>query len=437
MKKVPSVMGGGWITEFPNRLLIALFAICSIFLFFGVSFADDLRLKDLIEEALEKSPEIQAAEARASAARFRIPQAKSLPDPMLMFGYQNEGFNRYSYGETLMSQWMFSGSQMFPFPGKRGLKGQIASKDAETLADIKTFTRLKVVSKIRELYYDLFLAYKNIDLIKERLSLFSQIEDAAVARYSSGMGSQQEVLMAQTEKYMLLEKEEMLKQKIQSAEAMLNTTVGRDVNAPLGRPVEPAYNPYGRTVDEMLLHAYEKSPEIKAKERMIAAAGLRVDLAHREYYPDFTITAEYDKKGGPFMDMWALTTTINIPLYYKTKQRQGVLEAEAMQLEAKQELEATKLMIASNIRDNYSMIRTAERLMDLYKGGLIPKSYQDFESALAGYAAGKTEALTVISRLKSLIEFENLYWVQLAEREKAIARGESFSGISETWGEGR
>ncbi|MFI5295841.1 MAG: TolC family protein [Thermodesulfovibrionales bacterium] len=437
MKNVSGVIGVGWITEFPTRLLIALFAIFSIFLFFGVSSADDLKLKDLIEEALTKSPEIRASEARAAAARFRIPQAKSLPDPMLMFGYQNEGFNRYSYGETLMSQWMFSGSQMFPFPGKRGLKGQIASTDAETLGDIKTFTRLKVVSKIREVYYDLFLAYKNIDLIKERLSLFSQIEDAAVARYSSGMGSQQEVLMAQTEKYMLLEKEEMLKQKIQSAEAMLNTTVGRDVNAPLGRPIEPAYSPYGRTVDEMLLHAYEKSPEIKAKERMVAASGLRVDLAHREYYPDFTITAEYDKKGGPFMDMWALTTTINIPLYYKTKQRQGVLEAEAMQLEAKNELEATKLMLASSIRDNYSMIRTAERLMDLYKGGLIPKSYQDFESALAGYATGKAEALTVISRLKSLIEFENLYWVQLAEREKAIARSESICGISETLGEGR
>ena len=62
---------------------------------------------------------------------------------------------------------------------------------------------------------------------------------------------------------------------------------------------------------------------------------------------------------------------------------------------------------------------------------------QDFESALAGYAAGKAEALTVISRLKSLIEFENQYWVQLAEREKAIARSESVSGIMETWGEGR
>jgi len=79
-------------------------------------------------------------------------------------------------------------------------------------------------------------------------------------------------------------------------------------------------------------------------------------------------------------------------------------------------------MTASLIRDNYSMLRSSEKLMDIYKNGLIPKTYQDIELALSGYATGKVEAITVISRLKSLINFEFLYWGQFAEREKAIAR---------------
>ena len=49
--------------------------------------ADELRLQDLIAEALEKSPEILASESRAKAAGYRVPQAGSLPDPMFMFGY--------------------------------------------------------------------------------------------------------------------------------------------------------------------------------------------------------------------------------------------------------------------------------------------------------------------------------------------------------------
>jgi cobalt-zinc-cadmium efflux system outer membrane protein len=409
----------------------ALFAVI-FFLFLASAYAADLTLNELVGEALKNSPEILASQSRAAAWRYRIPQAKSLPDPMFMFGYQNEGFDRYSYGETLMSQWMFSASQMFPFPGKLPLKGEMASREAESQEKSYESVRLRTVSKVKELYYDLFLAYKDIDLIKDRTALFSRIEDAALARYSSGMGQQQEVLMAQTEKYMLLEKEEMLKQKIQSLEGMLNTTIGRVANSTLGRPAEPSSTAYVPSFEELLEMAGENSPEVKSKERMAAAAEVKVKMARKEYYPDFTIAAQYDKKGGPFLDMWALTTTINIPLYYKKKQRQAVYEAQASLSEAKNELAATKLMIASAIRDNYSMLRTSEKLMELYKNGLIPKTNQDFESALSGYVTGKIDAITVISRLKSLIDYETSYWGQFVEREKAVARLEAIRGTAES-----
>jgi len=413
------------------RFLPALFLL---FIVFPAS-ADDLRLQDLIQEALKNSPEILASEARARAARHRVPQAGSLSDPMFMFGYQNEGWERYTFGKEPDAQWMFSASQMFPFPGKRSLKEEMASQDAQGVSIFHEAVKLKTIARIRELYFDLFLAYKTIDLIRERVSLFSRIEDAALARYAAGMGMQVEVLMAQTEKYMLLEKEEMQKQKVQSFEAMLNTTVGRNVNSPLGRPAEQALSLQARSLEELLTMAYDHSPEIRIKQRMVAAAEARVRMAEKEYYPDFTLAGSYfTRGGGQFMDMWSLTTTINIPLYYRTKQRQGVLEAEAMLAEATKELEATRLMVASAIRDAYSMYTTSGKLAELYREGLIPKTYQDFESVLAAYMTGKTEALTVISRLKTLIDFETLYWVQVTEHEKAMARFEAMTGMVETGG---
>jgi outer membrane protein TolC len=98
------------------------------------------------------------------------------------------------------------------------------------------------------------------------------------------------------------------------------------------------------------------------------------------------------------------------------------LEAKANVRQAKQELEAVKLMIAAALRDNYSMLRSAEKLMNIYKNGLIPKNTQDFEQSLAGYSTGKTEAINVISRLKTLLDYEAQYWNQFVEREKAISR---------------
>ena len=207
----------------------------------------------------------------------------------------------------------------------------MARLDAEGLATLHEAVKLKTITRIRELYFDLFLAYKNIDLIRERTLLFSRIEDAALARYSSGMGMQQEVLMAQTEKYLLLEKEEMQKQRIQSIEAMLNVTAGRDVTAPLGRPAEQTLSLPPKRLEELLRAAYDHSPEIRTRQRMVAAAEAKVRMAEKEYYPDITLAAGYfNRGGGQFDDMWSLTTTINLPIYYKSKQRQAVLEAEAV-----------------------------------------------------------------------------------------------------------
>jgi hypothetical protein len=64
-------------------------------------------------------------EARESVSKFKIPQAESLPDPMFMFGYLNDGVrDLYTFDEEMAadSQWMFSVSQMFPYPGKLSLK---------------------------------------------------------------------------------------------------------------------------------------------------------------------------------------------------------------------------------------------------------------------------------------------------------------------------
>lgn len=408
-----------------------LLALCSVFLLANSVSAleSEIKLQDLIDEALKNNHEILVMESRASASTFRIPQAKSLPDPMFMFGYQNEGWKKYTYAESQMAQWMFSASQTFPFPGKLSLKGDMATQEADSLKSSYVGIRLMTIEKVKELYYDLFLTYKNMDIIMDKTALFSRIEDAALARYSSGMGLQQEVLMAQTEKYMLLEKEEMLRQKVQSVETMLNTTIGRDVTSPLGRPVEPGRTEISITLDELLKTHVDHSPFVKEKEKMVAAAEAKVKMAELEYYPDFTVNANYyNRGGGQFEDMWSLTTTINIPIFYKTKQRQAVLEAKALLSTAEHELLATKIMLSSTIRDNYSMIKTAERLMDLYRNGLIPKTYQDFEASLSGYTTGKVEAITVLNRLKALLDFETLYWTQFVEREKAIARIETIRG---------
>jgi cobalt-zinc-cadmium efflux system outer membrane protein len=174
------------------------------------------------------------------------------------------------------------------------------------------------------------------------------------------------------------------------------------------------------------------SPEIRSRQKMVEAAEAKVKMAKKEYYPDFTMGASYYPRTQGLMDMWNLTATVNIPIFYKSKQEPAVQEAQANLLGAKRELTVTEYMISSGIRENYSMTRTAERLMKIYKEGIIPKTYQDFQLALSGYATGKIEAITAISRLKALLDTELLYWGQYTEREKAIARLEAITGNADS-----
>ncbi|HWR89641.1 MAG TPA: TolC family protein [Dissulfurispiraceae bacterium] len=407
-----------------------LFVIAIFFLFAGGASAGELMLEELVGEALKNNPEIRAAEARFLASRHRVPQSSSLPDPMFMFGYQNEGTsNLFTYGEMPDSQWMFSLSQMVPFPGKLSLKEEMARGESGSLGAVLEAVKRRTAARVRELYYDLFLMHRSIDLVRERAGLFSKIEEASLARYSSGQGTQQEVVMAQTEKFMLLEREEMFLQRVQTIEAMLNTLAGRDVNAPLGKPPEPQMFPYTYDLDHLLKSAHGYAAEVRSREGMIASSEARVRMAKREFYPDFTLTGSYFAKTSNFPDMWSLTTSVNVPLFYRTKQQQAFLEAEASLSEARNEMEAAKRMVASSVRESYVMLRSAERLAEISRQGLTPKARQDFELSLSGYVTGRTEAMTVITRLKTLVEIELQYWNQIVEREKAIARLEALTGV--------
>ena len=105
-----------------RRLLYVI--VLSLVLTTQATAADELYLQELIDEALQNSPEILGTMSRSAAAKHRVPQVSSLPDPMLMTGYQNEGLTNYSYGDSTDAQWMFGVSQMFPLGGNSGSRAR-------------------------------------------------------------------------------------------------------------------------------------------------------------------------------------------------------------------------------------------------------------------------------------------------------------------------
>lgn len=399
----------------------AFFYLLAIF-FCDLAPAQEFHLQDAVNEALRNNPEILASQARIEASRYRIPQAGSLPDPMVMLGYQNDRFSKFTYGTSEDSQFMISASQAFPFYGKRSLKEKMARLDSESLEHMHRNLLLRTESRVREIYYELFLAHKTLELLAARRDLLERIESLALSRYSSGAGTQQEVLMAQTEKYLLLEREEMQKQKIKTLEAMFASVLGRGPEPLQGRPAEPLPQSLDMDLEKAVRTALDESPEVRSRERMVEAGQARINMARKEYYPDFTINASVFPRGDEFTNMWSLTGAFNVPLYFRDKQRMGVKEADLALVQAAREKEAIRNTLAAGLRENYSLLAASERLIELYSKGIIPKAAQDLDLALSGYGTGRTEALVVLTRARNLLDQESIYWAQRMEREKAIAR---------------
>lgn len=386
-----------------------------------------LKLERLIEIALKENHDLLMARSAIDISEYRIPQAGVLPDPMVMIGYENEGWSKYTYGEMPGARWVFSVSQTLPWHGKLSTRERAFKKEAESIKEAYEKMRLNVIEELKDKYYELLLAYKGLNSIAEKIKLLERIEEIAASRYSSGMAPLSEVIMSQTEKYMAMEQEIMYRQRIKALEAMINSLLGREPAGPLGIP-EERFTEKKELGETGLFEIAMDSPDIKEVKKLVEAREYKFKGAELEYYPDLTLSAQVSLKPEPYEDMWMLSLSFNIPLFYRTKQKNMVLEARAEVDEAQHRLEALKQMLRANIIDTLSMLRASEELIGLYKDAFIPKAEQGLEASLSAYRTGKTELTQVIKALNSLIDYRLNYWRQVVEREKALARLERLCG---------
>jgi outer membrane protein TolC len=114
-------------------------------------------LQALIAEALEKNPEIQAALRERDAADHRIAPAGALDDPVLEAGIINAPLASSPFNREDMTMKMIGLSQRLPFPGKRGLRKEVAARDAESVGHGYRETVNRVVRDIKTAYFDLGL----------------------------------------------------------------------------------------------------------------------------------------------------------------------------------------------------------------------------------------------------------------------------------------
>ncbi len=385
-----------------------------------------LALPDLIPEALARNPELVAARKQWEAATNRIAQARSLDDPTLSVHLWN--FPQ-TFNVTRADNSIFGLSQNLPFPGKLTLKGEIASRSAEMTEQALHGKERELITRLKQTYYDLFLAHKAIQIHQEQVELLRQFVEIANTKFRTGKGSQADVLKAQVELSVLHQQLPVLEQHRETAAALLNTLLDRDPLSPLGIPQEPSLLPIDTTIDDLHRLALNTRPELKAADLAVRQSEHTRALAQRQYYPDFTVAFQRFQNFQAHDGFGAyVAMTIPFSFWTKPKYDAGVQEAAASVAAARAQQHQLENLTRFQVNDLLAKVRASEQVARLYHTTILPQAVQNLEAAQVGYRTGKGGFLDLIDTQRAWRGFQLEYYRALVEREHRLVELERVIG---------
>jgi cobalt-zinc-cadmium efflux system outer membrane protein len=392
--------------------------------------AGPLKLEELRQEALRSNPEVLAAQKRVEAARQRPSQESSLPDPTLSLGYNSTGSPRpfAGVGTDPVANAGVMVSQEFPFPGKRKLRGEVATREADAEFQQYRMVERNVVSRTEQAYHRLHHNYVMRDLVERNRDLLRKILRVTEARYSVGKAAQQDAFKAQTQLSVLETRNEKLRQERGSIEAEINALLNRSLETPVGRPEDENPQPMKVTLAELMKAVREDAPMLRREQKVMEGAESALNLARKDYYPDYTVSAGYYTMGA-MRDMYMARVDFKLPAWFGRKQRAAVAEKSNLLGQARHDYEAANNTLSFRVKDDYLMAETSYRLMQMYSTTVIPQSRLALESSLASYQTGAVDFSQALLNFTATLEYEMNYHEEMMSYFLAVARLKEMTGV--------
>jgi len=403
-------------------------SLCILLLFPALLVAqeDAVRLGDLLQQALERNPNIKSVGFEADAMSFRIPREKSLPDPMIGFNLKNMGFPEFTLGQEVMSGVGLSFSQPIPFPGKLRLRGEIAGKAFERTKEVRNSVVLGVLKDVKIAYFELYDLHKSIAILREQKALLQRALELTETKYSVGSGVQSDVLKARVEISRMDEMITPMAEMIKSLQARINLLLDLPADKPLGMPQDQGIESLPVSLEELKKAAEENSPVLKEASLMVEEGAKMVDLSKRERSPNFVLGGGWEFKGR-LPSMYEVMVGFEIPLYRKTKQSKMLEESLARLESSKSGLLSMKNEVIFMVTDDFLKARSAESLIKLYREKIIPQASLTVESSLASYQVDKTDFLALLADINTYFSYQIALYKELTGLWSSIARLEEYS----------
>ncbi len=402
-----------------------LIAYC-LLLAVSAVFAEEppLDLQQLIDEALKNNPELISAKYRVEAFKEVPSQMGALDDPKIEIGLLKVPTSSLSLSEPMKE---ITVMQSLPYPGKLSLKSEMARREAEAVEEEYIDIEIKLIQMVKEAYYDLYFVYKSIEITEKNKMTLKDFVNVAEAKYAVGKGLQQDVLKAQVGLSRTIDELIRLEKERQSAEARLNVLMNRLPQSPLGKPKDIKMTSFNFAIEELQSIAEENRPLLKGLKRMIERYKAAYNLAKLEYYPNFDVGVSVGQEGDS-MNYLSGKISMNIPLWYKTKQDRKIAEESYNVNSLTHRYNAAKNEIFLKIKEIIAEEEKGRKLIELFSTGIIPQASQTVDSAMLAYQVNKVDLFNLLDNQIILFNYQIQYEKVLTDYEKKLAELEAVVG---------
>ena len=385
-----------------------------------------LTLDKAIEQALLGNPGLGQIKARAEAMAAIPSQAGTLPDPTVNIGLLNVPTSSFDLHKEDMTMLEMGVSQSIPFPGKLALREKIAEQEALAAADSVDEARLRLVREVKTGWWRLFYYDRALGLLEESEQFFLQLIDIAQAKYKVGKGTQQDVLLAQLELSKLKDEKLNLISMRHGQEAQFNVLLDRTPEVSVRIPEETEIK-LPVIVETVLQDKALQHRQLFAQHRkMLDAAKSKVDLAKKDFYPDFTIGAGYAVRqntptGQSRSDFANVQLSMNVPIYIDRKQAKAVEQRQGELLEERYSLQDDHHKIQAEIAAKAAEYQHAKEKLSLLEHEIIPQAQQTLDSLLAGYQVNQSDFSDLLRTQLSFFQYQTQYWLALTNTQQILA----------------
>ena len=403
----------------PLALLVAIAALAAPL----AASAEPTSADALVREVLDRNPSVRARVLRRDALGSEARAAGIYPDPQVFV--MVDRIPQSHAAEMPMMRYQVT--QMFPWPGKLGLMQTAVERQRDGSGAELDLRKLDLRLDAKRAYYMLILNGKRREVNRASRSLAVTIAQAAIGRYSTGLGGHHDVVRAQVEVNALDVELTNLDGERSTTVAMINALRDRPFDEPTGDPQLVPSAQTDETVAGLIERANAQRPELRGMRAMQSEATAMADLARRERYPDVMGSVWMNQFFGAPPSAGGMIG-VTIPVFGISRQgyRAGAFDARAQG--ASQDAGAMRAMIRFEVAAAVVRVQTIARRVELVETIVLPKARESLEVSLAGYGASTLDVLSLLDARRSLQSASLALAEAQVEREVALAELERAVG---------